>query len=212
MRSLILLYLGVSICFAQTTSPSPVLVGTGFSNPFPITVAPGQLLTLFVQPPAGYDSTVPMPSIGAVFWNGSDQAMPILQVQQTTTGCSVPTSSGTCPNLLAVTVQVPFAAPLNPTVGSNIVVRPSGIAVFVSGEKSAYFGAQALPDQVHIVTACDMLFDQAPIAQTNGIALTPAASIFTEAAPSEASHPLYIATTRWETPPAPAATSAPRMN
>jgi len=41
---------------------------------------------------------------------------------------------------------------------------------------------------------------QFAIAATNGIALIPAASIFTEAAPSETSHPLYIATTRWDAP------------
>jgi 6-phosphogluconolactonase len=41
---------------------------------------------------------------------------------------------------------------------------------------------------------------QFAIAATNGIALIPAASIFTEASPSETSHPLYIATTRWDAP------------
>jgi uncharacterized protein (TIGR03437 family) len=173
MRSLILICLGASICCAQTTSSNPVLVGAGFSNPFPITVAPGQLLTLFVQPPTAFNAVVPMPSISAVFWNGSDQAMPILQVAQTTTGCSIPSTSGTCPNLLAVTVQIPFEAPVNPAIGPNFIVRPSGIAVFVSGEKSGYFGAQILSDQVHIVTACDVLFNQAPIAQTNGLPCAP---------------------------------------
>ncbi len=173
MRSLILFCLGVSICLAQATSSAPVLVGSGFSNPFPITVAPGQVLTLFVQPPAGYSTTEPVPGIGAVFWNGSDEAMPILQGGSTTTGCSIPSNSGICPNLLTVTVQVPFDAPLNPVAGSNIVVRPSGIAVFVSGEKSAYFGAQVSADHVHIVTACDALFDPTPIPQTNGLPCAP---------------------------------------
>jgi uncharacterized protein (TIGR03437 family) len=169
MRSLILMSLGLSMCLAQSLPPTPILVGADFSNPFPLTVAPGQLLTLFVQPPAAYYTTEPepMPTISAVFWNGSDEAMPVLQVQQANTGCAVPSSSGVCPNLLAITVQVPFDAPINPVAGSNIVVRPSGIAVFVSGEKSAYFGAQALADQVHIVTNCDVLFNQAPITHTS---------------------------------------------
>jgi DNA-binding beta-propeller fold protein YncE len=47
---------------------------------------------------------------------------------------------------------------------------------------------------------------QFAIAATNGVALIPAASVFTEASPSETSHPLYIATTRWDAP-APAAGS-----
>jgi uncharacterized protein (TIGR03437 family) len=168
MRSLILACLSASFCLAQATSSTPVLVGAGFSNPFPLTVAPGQLLTLYVQPPASYYSTEPMPSPSAVFWNGSDEAMPVLQIYQVNTGCAIPGNSAGCPNLLAVTVQIPFDAPVNPVVGSDIAVRPSGIAVFVSGGKSSYFGAQAISDQVHIITACDALFNQAPIEQNIG--------------------------------------------
>jgi uncharacterized protein (TIGR03437 family) len=145
-----------------------MLVGAGFSNPFPLTVAPGQLLTLFVQPPASYNSTEPMPTTAAVFWNGSDEAMPVLQIYPANTGCAIPGNSAGCPNLLAVTVQIPFDAPVTPAVGSNIAVRPSGIAVFVSGGKSSYFGAQVIADQVHIITSCDALLNQAPIEQNIG--------------------------------------------
>lgn len=173
MRSLILFCLAVSVCLAQATPSTPILVGAGFSSPFPLLVAPGQLLTLFVQTPAAYDTTEPMPTISAVFWNGTDEAMPVLQIHQATTGCVIPGNLVACPNLLAVTVQVPFDAPVNPAVGSQIVVRPSGIAVFVSGAKSSYFGAQALADQVHIITACDALFNLAPIQQTNGMPCSP---------------------------------------
>jgi DNA-binding beta-propeller fold protein YncE len=44
---------------------------------------------------------------------------------------------------------------------------------------------------------------QFAIAETNGVALIPAASIFTEVSPNEASHPLYIATTHWDAPAQP---------
>jgi 6-phosphogluconolactonase len=53
---------------------------------------------------------------------------------------------------------------------------------------------------------------QFAIAATNGIALIPAASIFTGAAPSETSHPLYIATTRWDAPPSAAEPPQKRAN
>jgi uncharacterized protein (TIGR03437 family) len=172
MRTL-LMFLGFSLCGAQNLPTSPFLVGAGFSSPFPVVVAPGQLLTLFVQPPTAYNTAEPMPSIGAVFWNGADEAMPILSVQQANTGCIIPGNLVACPNLLAVTVQVPFDAPINPVLGSNIVVRPSAIAVFVSGEKSFYFGAQALSSHVHIVTACDAQFNATPIEHTNGMPCAP---------------------------------------
>src|SRR5579862_4522136 len=101
MRSFVLAFLGASLSWAQAAPSAPQLVGAGFSNPFPILVAPGQVLTLFVEPPAGFDSTAPMPSIGAVYWNGSDEAMPVLQVHPSNTGCTIPAEFGGCPSLLA---------------------------------------------------------------------------------------------------------------
>lgn len=54
---------------------------------------------------------------------------------------------------------------------------------------------------------------QFAIAATNGVALIPAASIFTELSPNDASQPLYIATTRWDAPAAAAThTSLQRTN
>jgi 6-phosphogluconolactonase (cycloisomerase 2 family) len=41
---------------------------------------------------------------------------------------------------------------------------------------------------------------QFAVAESKGATLVPAASLFTEAAPTDFSHPLYIATTRWDAP------------
>ena len=104
-----LVLFGVSLCVAQTPAPATAIVGAGFANPFPIPVAPGQVLTLFVQ-----SSTITNPfgfPLSAVFWNGSaDEAMPVLQVNQTNAACTG-SSNTPCANLLAVTVQIPFDAP-----------------------------------------------------------------------------------------------------
>ena len=53
---------------------------------------------------------------------------------------------------------------------------------------------------------------QFAIGETNGVALIPAASIFSEASPSETSHPLYIATTRWDAPASAAQSPEQRTN
>ncbi|MGA8058322.1 MAG: beta-propeller fold lactonase family protein [Candidatus Binataceae bacterium] len=53
---------------------------------------------------------------------------------------------------------------------------------------------------------------QFAIAATNGVALIPAESVFTEASPSETSHPLYIATTRWDAPASAPQPSEQRAN
>jgi uncharacterized protein (TIGR03437 family) len=165
MRSLTigsLVFLSVSLCRAQPLLPAtaPAFVGAGFANPFPIPVAPGQLLTLFVQ-----SSTITNPfgfPLSAVFWNGSaDEAMPVLQVNQTNAGCAG-SSNTACANLLAVTVQIPFDAPSVAVPGSDIAVVPSSIAVSINGVKSSYFGVQPAPDQVHILTACDVILGGSP--------------------------------------------------
>jgi uncharacterized protein (TIGR03437 family) len=147
------LLFGMSLCWAQ----APSIVGAGFSNPYPVAVAPGQLLTLFVAPGSGYDTSLPLPSIDAVFWDGSaSEAMPIVQVNPTNGACNVPPNSG-CTNLLAVTVQVPFDARIVPVAGSNIVVVPSSVAVSVAGAQTSYAGVQPFSDHVHILTSCDLI-------------------------------------------------------
>jgi len=151
----LLVFLSVSLCSAQTPAPAPVFVGAGFANPFPIAVAPGQLLTLFVQ------STISN-GVSATFWNGSaDEAMPVLQVNQTNAACTG-SSNTACANLLAVTVQIPFDVPSIAVPGSNIAVVPSSIAVSINGVKSSYFGVQPVPNQVHILTACDVIVRGSP--------------------------------------------------
>jgi uncharacterized protein (TIGR03437 family) len=155
MRSLILLCLGASICPAQTTSSPPMLVGGGFSNPFPLSVAPGQLLTVFVEPGAGYDPSAPLPTASATFWNGtSEEAMPVLQTVQATTACTFPSSPVVCADVLAVTVQIPLDVPIS----SGLVVMPPGaVAVSVNGVETPYVAAQPWPDHVHILTGCDVI-------------------------------------------------------
>jgi uncharacterized protein (TIGR03437 family) len=162
MRSLVLVCLAASICLAQAGSSGPAVVGAGFSNPFPLPVAPGQLLTLFVQPGAGYNSSSPLPTVSAVFTIGSlNETMPILEVSQTNNSCS-----GGCPSLLAVTVQVPFDAPITPAVGLDIAIEPSGIIVSVNGVPIPAISALASADHVHLVTMCDVLVAGAASAQS----------------------------------------------
>jgi uncharacterized protein (TIGR03437 family) len=149
----------LSVCWAQTASLGPVLVGAGFSNPFPITVAPGQLLTLFVQPPVGYNSSVPPPTVSAVFdVNAStNEPMPVLQVNQTSGPCIVPANATTCPNPLAVTVQIPLDAPIGPVAGSNILVAPSFIGVTMNGVATPFVAVQGSQNHIHILNSCDII-------------------------------------------------------
>lgn len=159
----------VSVCCAQTASSGPVLVGAGFSNPFPIAVAPGQLLTLFVQPPSGYNPSGPPPTVSATFVSpSSNELMPVLQINQTNGPCIVPSNATTCPNPLAVTVQIPLDAPLGPVVGSNIVVAPSFMNATVNGVATSFVVVQASQNHVHILNSCDVIEGGSPSFPTSG--------------------------------------------
>jgi uncharacterized protein (TIGR03437 family) len=169
MRSLILICLGASICFAQAASTSPGVVAAGFSDPFPITVAPGQLLTLFVQP------STPAPAITATLaTGGTNESMPVIEVNPASNSCP------SCPDLLAVTVQIPFDMPVSPVPGSlsNILVAPSSIAISVNGVAAPAIGVQALADHIHILTLCDSL---APPSLPSNLIQQPCAPMITHA-------------------------------
>lgn len=171
LRSVSLLVVSCA-CFAQTPSP-PTIGGAGFANPFPIAVAPGQLLTLFVQPGSGYTPEGPPPSISATLWNQTAaEAMPVVQVgvaKFASLACVAPPNS-TCANLLAITVQLPFDIPNGEP---PLPVIPAGIALSVNGVSSRYYGVQGQPNHVHILTACDGIAGGSPPFQPTGLPCRP---------------------------------------
>jgi uncharacterized protein (TIGR03437 family) len=133
-----------SVCLGQA-APVPAFVGAGYTNPFPLQVAPGQLVTLYLQGPAAA-------SVSALFWNQqSVETVPVLQVSPWSIACNAPPTS-TCTSGLAVTVQIPFDVPASP-----IVMLPSGIALSVNGEQSSYLGVQGQQDRIHILNSCDTI-------------------------------------------------------
>jgi DNA-binding beta-propeller fold protein YncE len=87
---------------------------------------------------------------------------------------------------------------------SSLVVKPDKMDLV--GECPTGMGnptgmvADPTGHNLYVVNRDASTVAQFAIGATNGVALIPAASIFTEASPSETSHPLYIATTRWDAP------------
>jgi uncharacterized protein (TIGR03437 family) len=143
-RCLLALYAISCASFGQTAT-APAAVGAGYTSPFPLHVAPGQLVTMYLQSP-------PTANVSAVFWNQQAvEAVPVLQVSPWSTACIAPPNS-MCASGQAITVQIPFDAP-----DSVIVMKPSGIALSVNGEQLGYLGVQAQPDHVHILTSCDTI-------------------------------------------------------
>ena len=151
-------------------TPQPLISGAGYGTPFPVAVAPGQLITLIVDGvnvgPAQAASGSALPTIlngvSATFGQLMDQPVPILEVGSVS---SCPISGTTsCVALVAVTIQIPYGIQTAcPLCASPIAAAPASVSVNVSGSVSPAFNALALADQVHIVTECDVMVSGYPV-------------------------------------------------
>ncbi len=155
----------IGAAFAQTNMP--VIGSAGYSAGIPLTVAPGQIVTLFVPgfgdmlsgpakaPPGPLPVT--LAGVSVAFRQGADQAAPILEVQPIKT-CTVFAPPGnTCGSTLAVTVQIPFNVEvICPRCARPIALVPSQVAVSLNGVQGQFVDLIVVPDQVHFLTACDL--------------------------------------------------------
>ena len=95
MRGIILFCSSALAICAQSTTQSPVIGGPGYSFPIPLPVAPGQVITLFVQ---GVNTqltapvratTTPWPTtlagVKVTYTQGSAEPAPILEVRPIST-------------------------------------------------------------------------------------------------------------------------------
>jgi len=139
----------------QNTSPNTI-VGAGYLYPAPISVAPGQVITLFAM---GVGSTLARPvsagagnlptSLGGIsvtIQQGATIAAPILQATPATTLCGP-----SC--VTAITIQIPYELYQVPPNGG----LTQGIELFVTenGMAGNWKDLNSVPDQVHILTDCD---------------------------------------------------------
>ena len=155
--------LAILPAFAQTNT----VVGAGYSAPVPLTVAPGQLVTLFVDG-IGASLTqlvraqsVPLPAALAgisvtLKQFGSETPVPLLSVQPVST-CSPSLSQGSCGTLTAVTVQIPFELQTLCLVCLRPVRPAPQLFVTENGRIGTSIDLTPLADQIHILTACDLL-------------------------------------------------------
>jgi uncharacterized protein (TIGR03437 family) len=154
--------------FAQTG-----IVGAGYLGPQPVSAAPGQIITFFVaglsvsapaHAPAG-----PLPNsldgVTASLHQGTDHPAPIVDVRPV----SICPDCGT---LTAVTVQIPYElVPLCPLC-ARPETPPAELFVSVNGQNATAVGLNALADQTHVLTACDLMLippGAPPLFNTTGL-------------------------------------------
>lgn len=153
------------VCFlalAAYAAAQPVIGAAGYSSPAPISVAPGQLITLFVQNISG-----PPPSVSdiyAVFHQNSDIPMPVLSVQ-----AICPVSGSTCAaTIRGITVQLPFGIQTVCPLCASPFFPAASITLSINGALSGALGVQPLADQVHFLTQCDVLLANSISSYANG--------------------------------------------
>jgi uncharacterized protein (TIGR03437 family) len=172
--------------------PQAAVVGSGYSAPYPIPVAPGQLVTIFVKGiGAALTSRVsaaslPLPYNLAGISVTIDELMPPQSLQEKVPLLAVAPTRGTSlagapeGTVTAVSVQIPyflrtasFISPLTPP--------PATLTVYENGAPAVTISIAPMPDQIHIATTCDANIVVSPpgaicrplIAHADGSLVTP---------------------------------------
>ncbi len=167
----ILLTMGAA-AFSQNAA---VLIGTGYSAPPPMQVAPGQVVTLFVRgvsPSANghlrseRSTGSPATSLAGVAAQVIQSQflfnVPILAVQQKNECETVGVLTASC-LLTAIKVQVPFEIKADVTqkvpAGPVTLSPVAQLILTVDGRPSGSFVLQPVPDNAHVLTTCDADWD-----------------------------------------------------
>jgi uncharacterized protein (TIGR03437 family) len=127
------------------------ITGAGYTVPAPVSVAPGQILTFFVDGIGTFD-------IRATLQQGSAVTVPIIDVQSVFT-CTPILPQTTCGSLVAVTVQIPYEL-VPPCVACASPVAVINTALSLSGNgNTAVVQLNPFTDQIHVLTRCDVVIN-----------------------------------------------------
>jgi uncharacterized protein (TIGR03437 family) len=168
--------------FAQSSA----VVTAGYLPPAPVSAAPGQILTVYVTglgvSPAAHAPAGALPSslggVTATLRQGSDRAVPLVDVRPVSTCPDLVTipEQPACATLTAVTLQIPYElVPLCPLCARPTLL-PAQLFVSANSQNSAPIELNALADQTHVLTACDLFLVQPGTAlpfNTTGLGCTP---------------------------------------
>jgi uncharacterized protein (TIGR03437 family) len=157
--------------FFCALAAAQAITSAGYLPPAPVSAAPGQILTFFVD---GVGTT----KITATLRQGSDIPVPVIDVRSVST-CpslvSIP-EQNLCGTITAVTVQIPYEVfTLCPACLRPVGFLPTQLIVSGNGH-SASIELFGLNDQVHVLTSCDIVMTtpgNPPPANTTGLPCSP---------------------------------------
>jgi uncharacterized protein (TIGR03437 family) len=147
---------GVAVLTTAMASAQTVVLAAGYAAPYPIRVAPGQLLTFFVSGIANAPTSrvaaqsLPLPySLAGISATIDELSDPPLHNERVPLLAVAPMGSVT-----AVSVQIPFGLRTSSFIAPDIP-PPATMTLYVNGIAVASVSIAPTPDQIHIATTCD---------------------------------------------------------
>jgi uncharacterized protein (TIGR03437 family) len=132
--------------FGQDASVDTI-AAMGYLYPSPASVAPGQLITVFVSGNIQGNITATVNQV-------SGYPAPVLEVRPAP-NCVLAPSAAACSSVTAVTVQIPYEIIPMCFVCATPASLNTQLFVSVNGAAGALFDLTPLADSIHILTSCD---------------------------------------------------------
>jgi uncharacterized protein (TIGR03437 family) len=148
------------------------VIVSGYTAPSPVSVAPGQIATFYVQVPNGASANI----IRVTLQQGSTNTNVPLKSVRTISECpnNAGTSQPSCASLLAVTVQMPYElVPYCPLCARPVSATPPMLIINQGGQAPAAIELNPLADQVHVLTTCDVALGAVPQPNYTGLPCAP---------------------------------------
>jgi len=186
-------------------------VNIGYTEPAPFQVAPGQVVTLFLDDISfGADGSLRAAQAGGgdlpkslsgisvriTQLDGSEMQAPIFAVQQKRVCGLSGLEAGDAGCLLTlVKAQIPFELPGDPVLGEQNVYtlpQPALISIDVDGRRGRGFPLQPLPDNSHVLTTRDDVWDTSTSSLCDRQVFHSDGSEVTRGAPAKAGETLSV--------------------
>jgi uncharacterized protein (TIGR03437 family) len=163
---------GLLAVFFFLLSPLPgqtpsIVTSLGYSNPKPVRVAPGQVITLFAhtqtiltKPLVADNPTWPV-NLGGFSvsltqtFSRNPVAAPIFSVVPVES-CAAVVPTTVCTGSTAITVQIPFELVPNGAVSSRVPANSALLTISDGNAPGEPIALDAVSDQVHILNSCDI--------------------------------------------------------
>jgi uncharacterized protein (TIGR03437 family) len=144
-----------------------IVTSLGYSNPKPVRVAPGQVITLFAhtqtvltQPIVTDNSTWPVTLGGfsvslTQTFSHDPVPVPIFSVTPVES-CAAVVPTTVCTGSTAITVQIPFELVPNGAVSSRVPANFALLTISDGNAPGQPIALDAVGDQIHILNSCDI--------------------------------------------------------